>query len=477
MPLPPRSPRRQRRNPQPASQRAAPAGEVEPAEAGPEPAGEDGAGEDGAGDAKATPVARRVAEQEGVPLAEVKGSGRGGQVTKDDVLAHVAGRHEETTAEPELATPAAAAQPDQGGEESYGMKNVAPPADDDPTGSFVTLQVQRLAATHNINLREIAAGRKLGQVTVDDVLAAVAKRRGEEYSPRARAPLPVQQPPATGAPAGSPAAPVAPAPPPGQAAGGQPAAPAPATAAGAAAGAADQLVPHTRMRSLIAKNTVQSAFSIPHVTTMWDVKMAAVLAHRQAHKAEFAAQGVKLTLTPYFVVAALDALRKVPAANSSWSDEGVILRKQYNIGIAVALPADQNGMGGLIVPVIRNAGDLNLVGIARAVADVADRARANKLQANDLMGGTFTVTNYGTSGSRFQTPVIVGGQAGILGVGAIEKRAVVVSQGSPLDPNVGDYLAFLPMTTLGFSYDHRILDGATADAFCAAVKDALENWK
>jgi 2-oxoisovalerate dehydrogenase E2 component (dihydrolipoyl transacylase) len=154
----------------------------------------------------------------------------------------------------------------------------------------------------------------------------------------------------------------------------------------------------------------------------------------------------------------------------------VVLKRYYNIGMAVALPMDKTGMGGLIVPVIKHAEDLNLLGVARAVNELADKARRNTLRPDDLQGGTFTLSNYGTSGSIFQTPVIVQPQVGILGVGAIEKRPVVVSQGHPLEANTGDYLAFLPMTTLGFSYDHRVLDGATADAFCAAVKFALENW-
>jgi 2-oxoglutarate dehydrogenase E2 component (dihydrolipoamide succinyltransferase) len=242
------------------------------------------------------------------------------------------------------------------------------------------------------------------------------------------------------------------------------------------AGAGEELVKHSRMRLAVARNTNQSAFTAPHVTTMWDVNMAAVLAHRNAHKREFAEQGVNLTITAYFVQAILAGLRAVPAANASWTDEGVIIKRYYNIGMAVALPQDQHGMGGLIVPVIKNVGDLNLLGTARAVNEMADKARKNQLRQEDLQDGTFTLTNYGTSGSRFQTPIIVQPQVGILGVGAIEKRAVVVSQGHPLEANTGDYLAFLPMTTLGFSYDHRVLDGATADAFCAAVKEALEAW-
>ena len=250
----------------------------------------------------------------------------------------------------------------------------------------------------------------------------------------------------------------------------------PAAAPGALR-AGEELVKHTRMRAAIAKNTSASAFTAPHVTTMWDVDMTAVLAHRAAHKKEFAAAGVNLTITAYLIDAIVAGLRKVPAANASWTDEGVVLKRYYNIGMATALSMDANGLGGLIVPVIKNAGELNLMGLARAVNELAERARKNELRSDDLADGTFTLSNYGTSGSRFQTPVIVQPQVGILGVGAVEKRAVIVSNGHPLEPNLGDALVIKPMTTLGFSYDHRVLDGATADAFCAAVKGQLEGYK
>jgi 2-oxoglutarate dehydrogenase E2 component (dihydrolipoamide succinyltransferase) len=249
------------------------------------------------------------------------------------------------------------------------------------------------------------------------------------------------------------------------------AAPAPAQV-----GPREELVKHTRMRQAIARTTVQSATTIPHVTTIWDVDMSAVIAHRKAHKNEFAAASVNLTITAYFVEAILAGVKAVPAANSTYTDEGLIIKRYYNIGVAVALPQDQYGLGGLIVPVIKNAGDLNLMGIARAVNELADKARNNQLRADDLADGTITLTNYGTSGSRLQTPIIVQPQAGILGVGAIEKRPVVISKAGPLEASAGDSLAFLPMTTLSFSYDHRVLDGATADAFCAAVKKALESY-
>lgn len=400
------------------------------------------------GDVKASPVARRVAADRGVDLDGVSGSGPGGRITKEDVLASAAGRGKAAGSLTEPLPGEAA--------------DVAP------------LPVLRLAAENNIDLDEVAQGRPLSSLTRYDVMSAVASRdKGEQVTVEPRfAPQPRQ----AQAEAKSQAAPAA------QAAAPQTAKPSAKTEAkpeakpAPSAGAGEELVKHSRMRQAVARNTAASAFTAPHVTTMWDVNMAAVMAHRKANKNEFAAAGVNLTLTAYFVEAILAGLKAVPAANATWTDEGVIIKRYYNIGMAVALPQDQYGMGGLIVPVIKHAGDLNLMGIARAVNELADKARKNQLRAEDLADGTFTISNYGTSGSRFQTPVIVQPQVGILGVGAIEKRPIVVSQGHPLEANTGDYLTFQPMTTLGFSYDHRVLDGATADAFCAAVKEALESY-
>ncbi|MFO7632217.1 MAG: dihydrolipoamide acetyltransferase family protein [Caldilinea sp.] len=398
-------------------------------------------------DVKATPVARRVAADKGVDLTGVAGTGPGGQITKQDVLAYSG------------AAPGAAP--------------MALPGDlaDEPG-----LAVRRAAADNNINLREVAGDRPLSTLTKYDVLSAAASRAAgkavrvepayagssEKRGARGEAAVAlVQAPPIQQA---------------AQAAPG-PAAPAPKPAgAPAQLKPGEELVKLSRMRAAVARNTVQSLFSTPHVTTMWDVDMSAVLQHRAAHKKEFATAGVNLTITAYFFEAIVAGLKTVPAANATWTDEGVIIKRYYNIGMATALPMDQNGIGGLIVPVIKNAGDLNLMGIARAVNELADRARKNELKPEDLADGTFTLSNYGTSGSRFQTPIIVQPQVGILGVGAVEKRAVVVSNGHPLEPNMGDSVVFKPMTTLGFSYDHRVLDGATADAFCAAVKKQLESY-
>lgn len=451
---------------------AAPAPAVSPAPAAqalaPEPAPEPPA---------ATPVARRMAEQLGVDLSGVEGSGLRGQITKEDVLAQQATQKgaaapAAATSLPAPAVPAAAT--------SLPAAAVPAVSADADLRDLASLTVRRLAAEYSINLREVAAGRPLSALTKYDLLSAIASR--DEGKPVTVAPRAV--PAAAPMTPAAPIAPTAPVAPVVQAAPTAPATPAapPKPAASAAPApvklqAGEEFAPHNRMRLLVARNTTQAAFSIPHVTTMWDVNMVAVLEHRKAHKAEFAAAGVNLTVTAYLIQAILAGLKATPAANSTWTDDGLIVKRYYHIGMAVALPADAYGVGGLIVPVIKNAGDLNLLGVARAVNDVAERARKGQLRADELQGGTFTLTNYGVSGSRFQTPVIVNGQAGILGVGAIEKRPVVVSKGGPLEANAGDYLAFLPMTTLGFSYDHRILDGATADAFCAAVKAALEKWQ
>jgi 2-oxoisovalerate dehydrogenase E2 component (dihydrolipoyl transacylase) len=393
---------------------------------------------------KASPVARRVAADKGVDLATVAGTGPGGQITKGDVLARA----------------------EQGG-------SGAPAALPGDLADEPSLVVRRAAADLNVNLGEVAQGRPLSTLTKYDILSAAASRAaGKEVTvtpafpaPSAVAMAAPAAPTAAPAPAARPAAdsaPVRPAPTPS---------PAPQLRGG------EELVKHSRMRAAVARNTSSSLFSAPHVTTMWDVDMSAVLTHRARSKKEFAAAGVNLTITAYFVDAIVAGLRKVPAANASWSDEGVIIKRTYNIGMATALPADQYGLGGLIVPVIKNAGELNLLGLARAVNELAERARKGDLRQDDLADGTFTLSNYGTGGSRFQTPVIVQPQVGILGVGAVEKRAVVVSNGHPLEPNLGDALVIKPMTTLGFSYDHRVLDGATADAFCAAVKERLEGYQ
>ncbi len=395
---------------------------------------------------KATPVARRIAQEAGISLDEIQGTGPGGQITKGDVLRHLEGRG---------AQPSAPSEPVQGLPDEF--------------ADVASLPVRRAAADFNVDLRAVAGDRPLSSLTRHDVLAYAARHKGLDHlptAPRYPGPQEVEPPSARAVPTVH-----RPAQEPTSAA-----TPAPERLPGPEE-EDEILVPHTRMRRLVAENTARSAFTAPHVTTMWDVDMRAVLAHRKAHKEAFARRGVHLTLTAYLVKALVAGVRAVPAANATWTEEGIRIKRRVHVGLAVALPPDEYGLGGLIVPVIRDADELSLEGIARRVNDLAHRARTHQLKAQELQGGTITLTNYGTSGSRFQTPILVQPQVAILGVGTVEKRPVVISQGHPLEPNPGDALAFVPMTTLALSYDHRVLDGATADAFCRAVKEALEHWE
>jgi 2-oxoglutarate dehydrogenase E2 component (dihydrolipoamide succinyltransferase) len=214
------------------------------------------------------------------------------------------------------------------------------------------------------------------------------------------------------------------------------------------------------MRAAIAEHMVRSKQIAPHVTSVHEADMSRVIAYHQAHEAEFAKQGVKLTYTAFFVQAAVVALKAFPIVNASFSDQGIVMKRDINIGVAVALE------DGLIVPVIKHADEKSLLGIARAVNDLATRAREKRLQPDEVQGGTFTITNYGVFGSLFGTPVINQPQSAILGVGAIQKRAVVVN----------DAIAIRPMIYLAITIDHRLLDGATGDQFMGKFKRFLEEY-
>ncbi len=229
----------------------------------------------------------------------------------------------------------------------------------------------------------------------------------------------------------------------------------------------DTLLPVSSIRRQIAERMLQSRDTAPHVLTVMEADMSRVVAHRVANKASFLADGINLTFTAYFMAAIASGLKTYPLVNSSWSEEGILVHPEINIGMATSL-----GEEGLIVPVLRRTDELSLLGIARAVNDLSERARKKKLLPEEVRGGTFTLTNHGISGSLFAMPIINQPQVGILGVGAIQKRPVVVT-----DPAGNDAIAILPMVYLSFVFDHRILDGASGDAFLAKVKDTLEEWK
>lgn len=220
------------------------------------------------------------------------------------------------------------------------------------------------------------------------------------------------------------------------------------------------------MRRAIAVRMLASKHTSPHVTTVMEADLQRVIAHYNNNKQAFARDGVKLTYTAYFTAAAVQALRAFPLVNSSWSDAGIQLHPHINLGLAVSL-----GEEGLIVPVLKGAQELSLIGLARAIGDLATRAREHRLQPQDVRDGTFTITNHGISGSLFATPIINQPQCAILGVGAIQKRVVVIE-----DPNGGDSIAIRPMVYLSLTFDHRILDGASADGFLDKVVQVLENW-
>jgi pyruvate/2-oxoglutarate dehydrogenase complex dihydrolipoamide acyltransferase (E2) component len=229
----------------------------------------------------------------------------------------------------------------------------------------------------------------------------------------------------------------------------------------------DKVIPHSIIRKSIAEHMLVSKQTSPHVLTVMEADLSKVIAHRNANKERFLNEGINLTITPYFILAIAAGLKAYPLVNSSWSDAGLILHGACNIGMATSL-----GEEGLIVPVIKSADHLSLSGVAAAVNDLSSRARSKKLQPDEVKDGTFTLTNHGISGSLFAMPIINQPQCGILGVGAIQKRVIVVT-----DKQENDSIAIRPMVYLSFVFDHRILDGAIADGFLMQVVNTLEQWQ
>jgi 2-oxoglutarate dehydrogenase E2 component (dihydrolipoamide succinyltransferase) len=230
--------------------------------------------------------------------------------------------------------------------------------------------------------------------------------------------------------------------------------------------AGDVVEPMSVMRSRIAEHMVISRRTSAHVTSFMEIDFTRVARIRTAQRAAFeAATGQKLTYMPFIIKTVVKGLKEFPVMNSSVSGTNVIYRKQYNIGVAVALD------WGLIVPVIKRADDLSLAGITRTLNDLAARARAKKLQPDEVQGGTFTITNPGVFGSLMGTPIISQPQVAVLGVGAIEKRPKVKT-----GPDGEDVLAIRTCAYFSISFDHRIIDGAVADQFLAYVKQQIETF-
>jgi 2-oxoglutarate dehydrogenase E2 component (dihydrolipoamide succinyltransferase) len=285
--------------------------------------------------------------------------------------------------------------------------------------------VRRIAREHNVDLSEVKGTGLGGRVSKKDILDFIDQRRASA-------------PPAP-QPAGAPAP----------------------TAPPVAFTGATQIVPMTPMRRQIAEHMVMSKHTSAHVYTLVEVEMTRVVAARERFQQEFEQRnGIKLTFTPFFVRASVEAIKELPIINSSLDGTNIIYKRDVNIGIAVALES------GLIVPVIKRADEKNFLGVARAVQDLADRARSKRLSVDDVQGGTFTITNPGSFGGLFGLPIINQPQVAILGVGAIEKRPVVRD----------DAIAIRHMVYLSISYDHRVIDGAVAERFMGKIKKILENW-
>jgi pyruvate dehydrogenase E2 component (dihydrolipoyllysine-residue acetyltransferase) len=313
----------------------------------------------------------------------------------------------------------------------------APAAAESAEGSFISPVVRKIAAEHGIDPASVPGTGAGGRVTKKDILDFVAKG---------------------GPPAAAPAAPVAPAAP----AAARAAAPAPASPTVTfPPGARVERQAMSPMRKKIAEHMIESRRTSAHVHSVFEVDMNRVVGLREKYKAVYQERhGTKLTLTPFFVKAACDALRAWPILNSSVEGNEIVYRKDLNIGIAVALD------WGLIVPVVRNADQLSIAGLTMKVNDLAERARTKKLSPDEVQGGTFTITNPGIFGGLFGLPIINQPQVAILGVGGIEKRPVVID----------DAIAIRQRMYMSMSYDHRVVDGAVADQFLAMVKKVLQEF-
>ncbi|MBI2556663.1 MAG: 2-oxo acid dehydrogenase subunit E2 [Planctomycetes bacterium] len=277
--------------------------------------------------------------------------------------------------------------------------------------------VRRLAKEYNINLEEVKGTGEGGRVTKKDIMDYVASKPGISAPPPAEAEKKVLE--------------------------------------------RETLIPVSPKRKITADRMVQSKRTAAHVTTVFEVDMTKVVRYRELNKDAMKREGIHLTYLPFITLAAARALKEHPLLNASWTDEGIVHKNYINIGIAVSLE------DGLIVPVIKDADKKDLLQLSKDIQDIALRARTKKLKPEDVQGGTFTITNYGLNGSLFGTPVILLPQVVILGVGAVVKRPVVID----------DAIAIRSMMYLSLSFDHRVMDGANADAFLHKVKDILEGWE
>jgi pyruvate dehydrogenase E2 component (dihydrolipoamide acetyltransferase) len=295
--------------------------------------------------------------------------------------------------------------------------------------------VRKIAKENNVDITDISGTGISGRVTKNDILDYL-----QQPKPAAAA---------TSQPASAPSAPA-------------PQARAPRPQPQFAEGQNVRLEPLTVMRKKIAHHMVQSKQTSAHVHTVFEIDFTNVEKLRRQHKDSYAERGVKLTYMPFVVQAVISGLREFPILNASMDETNVIYHREINIGIAVALD------WGLIVPVLKHADELNVLGASRAINDIGERARTKKLTPDDVQGGTFTITNPGIFGGLFGLPIINQPQVAILGVGGIKKRPMVI------ETKDGDFIAIRSMCYFSLGFDHRLIDGAIADQFMAHVKETIE---
>ena len=319
----------------------------------------------------------------------------------------------------------------------------------------MTPAVRMLVREHDVDVNQVQGSGLGGRITKKDVLEYVQRRDATQTLPapapsgpvvESRRPAPVPAPaaaPATPAPVASPQAVAASAP--------------------FTPGEGDILVPLTSVRRAIADHMVRSVHTSPHAYVLVEVDMSAVSRVRDREKREFQQRyGVNLTFLPFVAQAVCEALRRHPTLNASWSDEGIVLKRDIHLGIAVALEDN------LVVPVVRNADRLSLSGLATTMADLGDRARSNHLKLDEIQGGTFTLNNTGALGAVLTEAIINQPQAAIMTMDLVVKRPVVVE---------GDHIVIRPVMNLGMSFDHRINDGLAATRFSRTVKELLETFE
>jgi len=359
----------------------------------------------------------------------------GATVQVNTVVGTIAGEGEAV-----VAAPAKAAPPSQAAPAKKEQASVRPPAaeqkdviqfpHEEEDHARSSPLVRKIAREHNVDLSRVSGSGLGGRITKQDIMAFLERSSAPPASTAATAPAP------------RPAAPPAPAPFP------------------------DDLVPMTQMRKIIAQRMIESRRTSAHVHCMFEVDLTRVVNLRNKLKSGFEQRnGARLTFMPFFVRAAIIALQQFPIVNASVEGESIRYHRHVNVGIAVALD------WGLIVPVLKNADELNFLGLQRGITDLGERARGKKLKPEEVEGSTFTVTNPGQFGAVFGLPIINQPNSAIMGVGGITKAPLVVT-----DADGNDSIAIRSVVRLTLGYDHRLVDGAVADQFMALVKKTLENW-